>query len=188
MKKSILSSLVVVAAATLSASSMAHTIEWDVSIDTGVGLISEANTLKCDPSFYVEDTEGVYLGFPVEFCVRACKVVFEGDVPGSSNFFLLQKLNSGNYDCRDLDKKPNVGFVTNDRTKRSHLFFRNAKKRVHVFAGGMDDEGNMWGSCSFKGLDYVNYGCDFAAVSGFDDGEPADIDEEDEGDDTATGS
>lgn len=181
MKKSILSSLVVVAAATLSASATAHTLEWGVTIRGGYE-ISEANTLKCDPSVYIEDTEGTHLGYPVEFCARACKVVFEGDIPGSTNFWMMQKLRSGNYDCEDLDERPNVGYVTNDRSKRSHLYFRNAKKRVHVLAASMDDEGNIWGSVTFKGLDNVNYEFEASALS-FGNEE-----EEEEADDTATGS
>ncbi|WP_438001624.1 hypothetical protein WMF26_19880 [Sorangium sp. So ce185] len=183
MKKSILSSLVVFAAATFSAGAMAHTLEWDVKISGGYE-ISEANRLKCDPSVYIEDEEGEYLGFPVEFCARACKVVFEGDIPGSTNFFLLQKLNSGNYDCRDLDREPNVGYIANDRNKRSNLFYRNAKKRVQVLAGAMDREGNLWGSISFKGLDNVNYSFEGTALSFGDGHEDIDADEGEEAEDT----
>ncbi|WP_437291158.1 hypothetical protein [Sorangium sp. So ce406] len=184
MNKSLVS-LIVLASATLSAGAMAHTLEYDVTIQGGYEL-SEANTLKCDPSVYIDDAEGEYLGYPVEFCARACKVVFEGDILGSSNFYWLQKLNTGNYDCEDLDKKPSIGFVVNDRNKRSYLFFRNSKKRVQLLVGSTDREGNISASVSFKGLDNVNYEFYGEALS-FGEGHDAVDDEGEEVDDTATG-
>ncbi|XXX81600.1 hypothetical protein WMF30_22855 [Sorangium sp. So ce134] len=163
MKKSLIS-LVVLASATLSTGAMAIDIaqELNVEIDTGFA-ISAANTLKCDPSFRRDDEDGEILGFPAEFCVRACKVKFESDIPDSTNFFLMEKMTTGNFDCEKFDKNPVVTFVTIEPDKVSKLFFKSEKRKLNEFVGGEDRDGNLWGACSFKGLEFVNYSCSFLA-------------------------
>ncbi|WP_437728365.1 hypothetical protein [Sorangium sp. So ce861] len=163
MKKS-LASLVVLATATLSTGAMAIDIDnkLNVEIDFAFG-ISAANTLKCDPSFRFDDEDGEILDFPAEFCARVCKVKFEGDLPDSANFYLLEKMTTGNYDCEKFDKDAVVTFVTIDPDRVSKLFFKNEKRKLNEFVGGEDRDGNLWGACSFKGLEYVNYSCSFLA-------------------------
>ncbi len=179
MQKMLVPSLFLVAA-TLSASAMAAKIqEFEVKIDTGYDEISDANELRCDDPFFKYDDEGKYLGYPVEFCASACRVKFKGDVRESANFYLLQKLTSGNYDCKKIDEKPT--FVANDRDKKSKLFFKNKVRTVKVFAGGSDFDGNLFGACSFKDLDYIDYSCWFKAKD-HDRAEDAEGEEGDEGD------
>ncbi|WP_437492227.1 hypothetical protein WME75_17430 [Sorangium sp. So ce1014] len=176
MQKMLLPSFVLVAV-TLSASAMAANIQrFDVKIDTGYDDISDANELRCDDPFFKDDDAGEYLGYPIEFCASACRVKFKGDVRESANFYLLQKLTSGNYDCKKIDEKPT--FVANDRNKKSKLLFKNKVRTVKVFAGGSDFEGNLYGACSFKDLDYIDYSCWFEAKE--NDREEDEEDEEDE--------
>ncbi|WP_438010825.1 hypothetical protein WME89_20500 [Sorangium sp. So ce321] len=175
MKKSLIS-FVVLAAATFSASAMAIEANKDfrLEIDYYFG-VSDVNTVKCDPSFLVEDDEA--LGYPAQFCAHACKATFEGDLLDSTSVFLWQKMTTGNYDCEELDKEPTGTLVINAPDKITKFFFKNEKRKVNKFIGNQDPDGNVWGVCSFKGLGYVNYGCDLVAV-GDDGGDEEEVDED----------
>src|SRR5690606_16781825 len=93
MKKSLISSLVVLTTATLSSSAMAIIPgeEYTVEIDYAFG-VSDINTLVCDPSFLVEDDE--VLGHPAQFCQRVCKATFEADVLDSTTVWLWEKMTT----------------------------------------------------------------------------------------------
>ncbi|AGP36640.1 hypothetical protein BE04_48150 [Sorangium cellulosum] len=166
MKKSLIS-FVVLAAATFSTSAMAVKANTDFTLEIDYAFgVSDANSVRCDPSFLIEDDE--VLGYPAQFCAHSCKATFEGDLLDSTNVWLWQKMTTGNYDCEELDKDPIVTLVINDPERITKIFFKNEKRKVNKFVGGQDAQGNVWGVCSFKGLGYVNYSCNLLIDDGDD--------------------
>ncbi|WP_437941781.1 hypothetical protein [Sorangium sp. So ce341] len=188
MKKSILSSLVVVAAATLSVSAMALDIDkgkntWAVSVDIG-GELADAGTMRCDFPWpdYSEDA----FGYPATFCAYDCDLRREGDWLDITNIFLWEKHTSGHKDC---DKNAKEAFLTrlvNDPDRRSNIFVRWDKKKIGVLAVGESTENDLYGTLTLREHGYSNYGVQFISegADGGDDHEDDEEDDEEEGADT----
>ncbi|WP_437819881.1 hypothetical protein [Sorangium sp. So ce1078] len=174
MKKSILSSLVVVAAATLSASAMALDVknnDFEVTLDVADRLI-EGGTLKCDSTGpeYRDDITG----YPADFCAYDCTLSFDWGWLERTNVWLSELATRGHKDC---DKNRKEGFLTNvfnDPERDSKLIVKKDKKKIKAMVLGESRDSNMYGTVVFKEHGYYPNGIEFIAV-------PADDHHDDEG-------
>ncbi|WP_437737558.1 hypothetical protein [Sorangium sp. So ce1335] len=179
MQKLLVSSIVIVAAS-FSTSAMA----LDISVKKTVVIEYdredvEVGTLRCDPPQYRADEEGEILGYPTEWCEYICKWKNAAELPLTANLYLWEKQKSGHYDCRENSKESIATYVINSPNQVSKGFdYNNQKKTIRALSAAATGAGDIYGTVSFRGLGYTNYGIHIA------DGEaeePEEPEEEEEG-------
>ncbi|WP_437665049.1 hypothetical protein [Sorangium sp. So ce1182] len=159
MNKSLVSSLVVAAAATLSTSAMAFVfdVEKTVEIEYDREDPVDVGTLHCEyPQYFADET---IFGHRTEWCQYVCKWINGAELATTTNFYLWEKMKSGFYDCEENSKEPFGTFMTVSPRRQSKGFdFNNHKQKVDAYAAGQTPDGIIYGTISFKGFNFVNYG------------------------------
>ena len=149
MKKSLISSLALVAAVAVPGSAMALNVEPDRSITIfHGGQAVDAGRLVCDTGQYVDEDAGAYT---YEACRYACKWVNNNTLPSSANIYLDEVIIPGFADCDEnsLYSVPtNIllapGFV-------SKGFDRNGNKRTIAALTQSEFGDNTAGTIAFQG-------------------------------------